>query len=78
MQVTYVESDTEAKFETKCGIFLLDSLDAESEHCDWKLADVKANRDPASKGRPMSRKRKDWRLRLSFSMLKKARLYIEH
>lgn len=78
MQVTYVESNGEAKFETKCGIFLLDSLDAESEHCDWKLADVKANRDPASKGRPMSRKRKDWRLRLSFPMLKKARLYIEH
>lgn len=78
MVVSYVEGDTtEAKSQEKTGYFVVDSIETESEHCVWKLADIKENRDPASKGRPMSRKRKDWRLKLPYSMLKKVALYLD-
>lgn len=76
MVVSYVE-ETEAKCQEKSGVFFLDSIETESEHCVWKLADVRGNRDPASKGRPMSRKKKDWRWKLPYTMLKKVTLYIE-
>jgi len=76
MVVTYVEGDSEAKQQEKSGVFFLDSTETETEHCVWKLADVKENRDPASKGRPLSRKQKDWRLKLPYSMLKKVTLYL--
>lgn len=76
MVVTYVEVDTEAKQQEKTGVFFLDSTETETEHCVWKLADVKENRDPASKGRPLSRKQKDWRLKLPYPMLKKVTLYL--
>uniref|UniRef100_A0A803KVM7 DUF7912 domain-containing protein n=1 Tax=Chenopodium quinoa TaxID=63459 RepID=A0A803KVM7_CHEQI len=78
MVVSYVEEGTEAKSQEKSGVFLLDSIETETEHCVWKLADVRANRDPASKGRPMSRKRKDWRLKLPYSKLNRVTLYIEY
>jgi len=77
MVVSYVEGDNEAKLQNRMGVFFLDSIETETEHCVWKLADVKENRDPASKGRPLSRKQKDWRLKLPYSMLKKVTLYLE-
>ncbi|TVU41412.1 hypothetical protein EJB05_14927, partial [Eragrostis curvula] len=61
----------------KDGIFFLESVDVQAEHCTWKLADVKENRAEAGKGRPMNRKQKDWRLQTSFKAVKKATLYLD-
>ncbi|KAJ1287793.1 hypothetical protein BS78_02G037800 [Paspalum vaginatum] len=61
----------------KDGIFLLESVDTQAEHCIWKLADVKENRAEAGKGRPLNRKQRDWRLQTSFMAVKKATLYLD-
>ncbi|KAG7975210.1 hypothetical protein I3843_06G087100 [Carya illinoinensis] len=76
MRVCYV--DVESKGLDEDGIFVLDSIETESESCVWKLANVKENRDPQSKGRPFSRKQKDWRLKVPFEMHKKVFLYLEY
>ncbi|KAF7008586.1 hypothetical protein CFC21_023310 [Triticum aestivum] len=57
------------------GIFMLESVDIQAEHCVWKLADVSENR--AGKGRPLNRKQKDWRLQTSFDAVMKATLYLD-
>ncbi|XP_077243738.1 uncharacterized protein LOC143884192 [Tasmannia lanceolata] len=77
MRVCYVEGEPASKNKEKDGVFMVESVETESEHCVWKLADVRENRDAASKGRLLSRKQKDWRLRLPFGMLRKVTLYIE-
>ncbi|KAH9610497.1 hypothetical protein KSS87_000939 [Heliosperma pusillum] len=74
MVVWYVE---EARAEEKMGVFFLESIETETEHCVWKLADVRENRDPASKGRPLNRKQRDWRLKLPYTMVKKVSLYLD-
>ncbi|KAE8673254.1 Kinase superfamily protein, putative isoform 1 [Hibiscus syriacus] len=74
MRVCYIE-DTESNHTEKSGVFLLDSI--EQEVCVWKLADVKENRDPDSKGRPLSRKQRDWRLRLHFDKHKMTMMYLK-
>ncbi|TKW30484.1 hypothetical protein SEVIR_2G040800v4 [Setaria viridis] len=61
----------------KDGIFLLELVDTQAEHCIWKLADVKENRAEAGKGRPLNRKQKDWRLQTSFTSVKKVTLYLD-
>ncbi|KAK3124468.1 hypothetical protein QOZ80_7BG0586960 [Eleusine coracana subsp. coracana] len=61
----------------KDGIFLLEAVDAQAEHCVWKLADVKENRAEAGKGRPLNRKQRDWRLQTSFKAVKKVTLYLD-
>lgn len=76
MVVSYVE-DEEAKTEEKSGVFFIDSVEAETGNCVWKLADVKENRDPSSKGRPLSRKQRDWRLKLPYAVHRKVTLYLE-
>lgn len=73
MHVCYVEGE-ESNFSEKKGVFLLESI--EPEACIWKLANVKDNRDPLRKGRPLSRQQKDWRLKLPFGMLKEVSLYM--
>lgn len=75
MQVCYIEDEV-SNCPEKNGVFLLESL--ETEACVWKLADVRENRDPNSKGRPLSRKQKDWRLKLPFVMHKSVSLYIDY
>lgn len=78
MQVRYMEVDTESKnCQQQEGVFMLESLETESEHCVWKLADVKENRDESAKGRPLSRKQKDWRIRLPYERLKRVTLYLD-
>lgn len=73
MRVCYSEgSGTETN-----GVFFLESVEMESENCVWKLADVKENRDPESKGRPLNRKRRDWRLTLPFKMHGMVSLYLD-
>ncbi|PKU72715.1 hypothetical protein MA16_Dca007435 [Dendrobium catenatum] len=54
---------------------ILESIEA--EHCIFKLADVKENRAELGKGRPLSRKQKDWRLNLPFKSILKIKLYID-
>ncbi|CAA7053639.1 unnamed protein product [Microthlaspi erraticum] len=76
LTVSY-EEETNSRKEVKSAVFLLDSVDAESEICIWKLADVRENRDPESKGRPMSRKQKDLRIKLPFTVHKKIVLYLD-
>lgn len=77
MVVRYVE-DSETKSPEKYGVYLLDSIETDSSSCVWKLADVKENRDPSAKGRQMSRKKKDWRLKLSYEMIKRVTIYVSH
>ncbi|KAI0501325.1 hypothetical protein KFK09_016269 [Dendrobium nobile] len=54
---------------------ILESIEA--EHCIFKLADVKENRAELGKGRPLSRKQKDWRLNLPFKSILRIKLYID-
>ncbi|KAM1085533.1 hypothetical protein ACFX2B_011167 [Malus domestica] len=77
MRVCYAE-EVDSKYREKDGVFDLESIEAESESCVWKLANVKANRDPNSKGRPLTRKQRDWRLKLPFSEHKRVLLYLEY
>ncbi|GAU50341.1 hypothetical protein TSUD_243180 [Trifolium subterraneum] len=76
MRVFYAEN-----IESNClemdGVFILDSIENDSEICIWKLADVKENRDPIKKGKPLNRKQKDWRLRLPFNFHRMVTLYID-
>ncbi|ESQ28330.1 hypothetical protein EUTSA_v10018935mg [Eutrema salsugineum] len=76
MRVSY-EEETNSRKAVKSAVFLLDSVDAESEICIWKLADVRENRDPKSKGRPLSRKQKDLRVKIPFTDHKKITLYVD-
>ncbi|KAL6983317.1 hypothetical protein U1Q18_016706 [Sarracenia purpurea var. burkii] len=77
MRVSYVEN-LEAKCQEKNGVFFLDSVKTESGRCVWRLVDVKENRDPSAKGRPLSRKQKDWRLELPYAMFKRVTLYLDY
>ncbi|XP_010511944.2 PREDICTED: uncharacterized protein LOC104787976 [Camelina sativa] len=76
MTVSYVE-ETNSRTAVKNAVFLLESIDAESDKCVWKLADVRENRDPESKGRPLSRKQKDLRITLPFTYHRKISLYLD-
>ncbi|MCD7445937.1 hypothetical protein HAX54_024638 [Datura stramonium] len=77
MRVRYIEEMNSRSVE-KNRILFMESIDAESGSCVWKLADVKENRDPAAKGRPLSRKQKEWRLRLPYAMVKRVTLYLDY
>lgn len=76
MVVTYVEDGDSGNSE-RTGVFLLESAETESATCVWRLADVRENRDPQAKGRPLSRKQRDWRLKLPHAMCRKVTLHIE-
>ncbi|VVA94571.1 unnamed protein product [Arabis nemorensis] len=76
MTVSY-EEETNSRKAVKSAVFLLESVDAESEICIWKLADVRENRDPESKGRPLTRKQKDLRIKLPFTFHTKINLYLD-
>ncbi|XP_052186768.1 uncharacterized protein LOC127797700 [Diospyros lotus] len=76
MRVSYVE-DLESKCPEKNGVFFLDAIKTEVGSCYWRLADVKENRDPSAKGRPLSRKQKDWRLELPYALVRRVTLYLD-
>ncbi|KAH9708052.1 DUF150 domain-containing protein [Citrus sinensis] len=78
MPITVCYEDQDSDSREKTGVFLLDSIEMDSEICVWKLANVKENRDPQEKGRPLSRKQRDWRLNLPFVMHKRVTLYLEY
>ncbi|CAK9186213.1 unnamed protein product [Ilex paraguariensis] len=77
MRVNYME-DVDAGRPEKNGVFFLESVETESGSCVWKLADVKENREPSAKGRPLSRKQKDWRLKLPYEMFSRVTLYLDY
>ncbi|KAJ8762916.1 hypothetical protein K2173_023045 [Erythroxylum novogranatense] len=57
------------------GVFSLISIDMEAKSCSWGLANVRVNREKAGKGRPLSKKQKEWRLSTPFDSLRLVRLY---
>nr|POE80310.1 ribosome maturation factor rimp [Quercus suber] len=76
MYVKYVDEVTANGSSAESdGVFRLISFDMESKCCTWGLADVKKNREKAGKGRPLSRKQREWRLSTSFDSLRLVRLY---
>ncbi|XP_060207751.1 uncharacterized protein LOC132635395 isoform X2 [Lycium barbarum] len=57
------------------GVLRLVSFNLET--CIWGLADVRLNRERAGKGRPLSKKQREWRLETPFTSLRLVRLYSE-
>ncbi|KAM3711569.1 hypothetical protein ACJW31_01G118100 [Castanea mollissima] len=76
MYVKYIDEVTANGSSAESdGVFKLISFDMESKCCTWGLADVRINREKAGKGRPLSRKQREWRLNTSFDSLRLVRLY---
>ncbi|KAL6515459.1 hypothetical protein OROHE_018493 [Orobanche hederae] len=59
------------------GVFRLVSYDPDASSCAWGLANVRLNREKSGKGRPLSKKQKEWRLKTPFDSLRLVRLYSE-
>ncbi|XP_038891543.1 uncharacterized protein LOC120080930 [Benincasa hispida] len=76
MRVSYIE-EVDSRGTENDGVYMLDRVESEYECCIWKLANVRENRDPLSKGRPLTRKQKEWRLKLPYANHKKVFLYLE-
>ncbi|KAJ4700889.1 Ribosome maturation factor RimP like [Melia azedarach] len=76
MYVKYVnEMDAAGSTSESDGVFRLISADMETKCCTWGLADVRINREKAGKGRPLSKKQREWRLSTNFDSLHLVRLY---
>ncbi|KAK3229801.1 hypothetical protein Dsin_001682 [Dipteronia sinensis] len=79
MYVKYVSELVTAGSSTKSdGPFKIISFDTETKCCTWGLADVRINREKAGKGRPLSKKQREWRLNTTFDSLRLVRLYSEY
>ncbi|KAJ4756602.1 Ribosome maturation factor RimP [Rhynchospora pubera] len=72
MYVKYISDEGPALVPSKenDGIFSLISYDLELGQCIWGIADVKANREQAGKGRPLNKKQREWRLTTPFESLR--------
>lgn len=57
------------------GVFQLISFDLELCQCTWGIADVRINRQQSGKGRPLSKRQREWRLQTPFETLHLVRLY---
>ncbi|PIA40230.1 hypothetical protein AQUCO_02500138v1 [Aquilegia coerulea] len=78
MYVKYVTEGTAAGLTSECdGVFKLVSFDLESGCCTWGIADVRKNREKAGKGRPLSKKQREWRLNTPFDSLRLVRIFSE-
>lgn len=83
MLVKYVMSEEAAETDGTVavseheGVFRLISFDIGTKFCIWGLADVRVNREKAGKGRPLSKKQREWRLETTFDSLRLVRLYSE-
>lgn len=76
MYVKYISDGAASAFPQESdGVFKLISYDMELCHCTWGLADVKINRQKAGKGRPLSKKQREWRLQTPFESLLLVRLH---
>lgn len=74
VKYTFMDAETNSIQEAD-GVFSLISFDLETAYCTWGLADVKVNRQKAGKGRPLSKKQRQWRLQISFDSLRLVRLH---
>uniref|UniRef100_A0A5B7CD91 Uncharacterized protein n=1 Tax=Davidia involucrata TaxID=16924 RepID=A0A5B7CD91_DAVIN len=78
MYVKYVSEVAATGSSTESdGVFRLVSFDVETNFCTWGLADVRINREKAGKGRPLSKKQREWRLNTPFDSLRLVRFYSE-
>ncbi|XP_054788369.1 uncharacterized protein LOC129294208 [Prosopis cineraria] len=78
MYVKYVSNeDLDVSSAESEGVFNLIAFDLETRCCTWGLADVRANREKAGKGRPLNKKQREWRLSTPFDSLRLVRLYSE-
>ncbi|KAL6589902.1 hypothetical protein ACP70R_050184 [Stipagrostis hirtigluma subsp. patula] len=78
MYVRYTTASNEAATPQESdGVLKLISYDMDLRDCIWGIADVKINRQQAGKGRPLSKKQREWRLQTPFESLKLVRLYSE-
>ncbi|XP_057795556.1 uncharacterized protein LOC131011745 [Salvia miltiorrhiza] len=76
LYVKYVAEATDMGSSSELdGIFRLISYDIESRCCTWGLADVRVNREKSGKGRPLSKKQKEWRLNTPLDSLRLVRLF---
>ncbi|CAL9056014.1 unnamed protein product [Musa banksii] len=76
MYVKYIsDGAASASPQESDGVFKLISYDMELCQCTWGLADVKINRQKAGKGRPQSKKQREWRLQTPFESLCLVRLH---
>lgn len=78
MYVKYVSEMPETdSYSESDGVFKLLSFDLETKSCTWGIADVRINREKAGKGRPLSKKQREWRLITPFDSLRLVRLHSE-
>lgn len=78
MYVKYVSVEDSKDPSTESeGVFSLITFDLETKCCTWGLADVRVNREKAGKGRPLSKKQREWRRTTPFDSLRLVRLYSE-
>ena len=77
LYVRYTTSDEAATPQEGDGVLRLISYDMDLRECTWGIADVKINRQQSGKGRPLSKKQREWRLQTPFESLKLVRLYYE-
>lgn len=78
MYVRYVITSKDAATPQEGdGVFRLISYDVDLCECTWGIADVKINRQQTGKGRPLSKKQREWRLQTPFESLKLVRVYSE-
>ena len=78
MYVRYVATGEDVAMPQEAdGVFRLISYDVDLCECTWGIADVKINRQQTGKGRPLSKKQREWRLQTLFKALKLVRVYSE-
>ncbi|KAL1543734.1 hypothetical protein AAHA92_20671 [Salvia divinorum] len=76
LYVKYVAEATDSGSSPEVdGVFRLISFDIETRCCTWGLADVRVNREKSGKGRPLSKKQKEWRLNTPLDSLRLVRLF---
>lgn len=81
MFVRYAEAASDKSSQggvaEKDAILELESLELEAGTSIWKVANVRTNREQSGKGRPLTKKQKEWRIQLPFSSLNLVRLYLD-
>ncbi|KAK6246358.1 hypothetical protein SCA6_009448 [Theobroma cacao] len=77
MYVKYLTVAESGSLSEGDGVFRLVTFDMETKCCTWGLADVRINREKAGKGRPLSKKQREWCLETTFDSLRLVRLYSE-
>ncbi|XP_071722681.1 uncharacterized protein [Rutidosis leptorrhynchoides] len=78
MYVRYISQvSTTGQASESDDVFKLISYDTEEKCCTWGLADVRINREKAGKGRPLSKKQREFRVVTPFDSLLVVRFHSE-